>query len=99
MSYLDNFEKYIRLYESGTSLSKLSLPTKDQSTLDTFQVFKSSKVDVRIVDRDKNLDLILGLVSISKILSHIQCMLWLNKAICLISAPARCYMWNLIYTI
>ena len=65
MSYLDNFEQYIRLYESGTSLSKLSLPTKDQSTLDTFQVFKSSKVDVRIIDRDKNLDLILGLVSIS----------------------------------
>ena len=43
-----NIEDYIALYESGLKLSQIK-PLKNQ----TYQIFKASGIDIRIVKRDK----------------------------------------------
>ena len=45
---------YIELYNTGISLSKVKLPNPDEN----YKIFKSSNVDIRVVDRDKNLNIL-----------------------------------------
>ena len=51
-----DFSEYIKLHETGYSLDKVR-PIGNQ----TFQVLKDCGVDVRIIDRDKNLGLLFRL--------------------------------------
>lgn len=45
---------YIDLYNTGVSLSRVKLPNPDEN----YFIFKHSNVDIRIIDRDKNLGLL-----------------------------------------
>lgn len=42
---------YIDLYNTGYPLTKVKLPNPDEN----YRIFRSSNVDIRVVDRDKNL--------------------------------------------
>ena len=50
-----DINNYIALYNLAKPISKVKLPVEDE----TFKVFKASNVDVRILDRDKYLRIIL----------------------------------------
>jgi DNA primase len=50
---VENFERYLELYHRGTRVADIP-PLSSQ----TYKIFKSSPVDIRVINRDKNYDII-----------------------------------------